>query len=186
MDYQTVYKHLAAHYDINQLKTFERAYKFAESAHSGQVRKSGDPYTTHALAVADYLGNHLHMDMNTVVAGLLHDIDYEETNDKPEEHSLIGSAMLSKLGLPEEIVRAVKVHNERHGLPREFLLDKVLYAADPLSGLITAVAFVYPDRKLSSVKVSSVIKRFLKERQKEIGLTAKEINDKSIKSFIKI
>ncbi|OGZ15733.1 MAG: hypothetical protein A3G11_01535 [Candidatus Lloydbacteria bacterium RIFCSPLOWO2_12_FULL_51_9] len=74
MDYQTVYKHLAAHYDINQLKTFERAYKFAESAHSGQVRKSGDPYTTHALAVADYLGNHLHMDMNTVVAGLLHDI----------------------------------------------------------------------------------------------------------------
>ncbi|MDP3993930.1 MAG: RelA/SpoT family protein [Candidatus Doudnabacteria bacterium] len=74
MTYETVTKNLAKHYDANQLKAFARAYEFSAKAHEGQTRKSGDPYITHALAVADYLGNHLRMDMNTVIAGLLHDI----------------------------------------------------------------------------------------------------------------
>src|SRR3989338_2215398 len=74
MTYETVTKNLARHYDANQLKAFARAYEFSEKAHEGQTRKSGDPYVTHALAVADYLGNHLRMDMHTVIAGLLHDI----------------------------------------------------------------------------------------------------------------
>jgi guanosine-3',5'-bis(diphosphate) 3'-pyrophosphohydrolase len=74
MEYQTVYDNLKLHYKSEQLKLFERAYEFAAKAHAGQTRKSGEPYITHCLAVADYLGNHLHMDVNTVAAGLLHDI----------------------------------------------------------------------------------------------------------------
>lgn len=50
------------------------------------------------------------------LAGLLHDIDYDETKDDPRKHSLIGAEILEKLGLPAEVVYAVKVHNEAHGL----------------------------------------------------------------------
>ncbi len=94
------------------------------------------------------------------LTGLLHDIDYEQTADDPASHSLVGAEMLEKMGLDEEVTHAVKVHNEMHGIPRESLLDKALYAADPLSGLITAVAMVMPSKKLEDVKVSSIKKKF--------------------------
>ncbi len=49
-----------------------RAYAFAEKAHTGQKRKSGEPYFNHALATAEILQS-WHMDEATVAAGLLHD-----------------------------------------------------------------------------------------------------------------
>ena len=58
------------------------------------------------------------------LAGLLHDIDYDQTKDDPAAHSLVGASMLEELGFAEEIVYAVKVHNEYHGLSRESLMDK--------------------------------------------------------------
>ncbi len=94
------------------------------------------------------------------LAGLLHDIDYDQTADNPEQHSVIGAGILAKHGLPEDVVYAVKVHNERHGFPRLSLLDKVLYAADPLSGLIVAAALIHPDKKLASISAESVMRRF--------------------------
>ena len=50
----------------------ERAYAVAERAHRGQTRKSGDPYITHPLAVANILAE-LGMDTTTLIAALLHD-----------------------------------------------------------------------------------------------------------------
>jgi predicted hydrolase (HD superfamily) len=50
-----------------------------------------------------------------------------------------------------------------------------IYCADSLTGLITAVAFVYPDRKLAAVKVSSVLKRFLKEPKFAAGTRRDEV-----------
>jgi hypothetical protein len=50
------------------------------------------------------------------LAGLLHDIDYEETKDNPQEHSLVGAEMLEKLNVDKEIIGAVKTHNEIHGI----------------------------------------------------------------------
>ncbi len=94
------------------------------------------------------------------LAGLLHDIDYDRTKDDPEKHSLIGAEILQEKGLPEELVYAVKVHNEIHGLPRKSLLDKALYATDPLTGLIVAGALIKPEKKLEAVKVKSLMKRF--------------------------
>ena len=94
------------------------------------------------------------------LAGLLHDIDYEETKDDPARHSLVGGEILTKIGLPAELVQAVKCHNEYHGLARDTLLEKALYAADPLSGLIVAGALIRPEKKLEVVEASSLLKRF--------------------------
>ncbi|GFR36599.1 HDIG domain-containing metalloprotein [Thermobrachium celere] len=98
-----------------------------------------------------------------MLCGLLHDIDYEETMDAPEKHSIVGAEILKNLGLDEDIVYAVKVHNEIHGFERKSLMDKALWAADPLSGLITACALVMPDKKLENVTTESVIKKMKKK-----------------------
>ena len=94
------------------------------------------------------------------LAGLLHDIDYEETKEDPAKHSIVGSEMLEKMGLPAELVYAVKVHNDYHGFPRENNIDKALFCIDPLTGLITAAALVRPDKKIASVKTKSIKKKF--------------------------
>lgn len=94
------------------------------------------------------------------LAGLLHDIDYEETADDPERHSRVGARMLRKKGLNEDIVYAVKVHNHEHGLPRKNLMDKALYATDPLTGLIVAAALIHPDKELAALDTEFVMNRY--------------------------
>ncbi len=56
-----------------QRQTIERAYYFAEQAHEGQYRRSGDPYIVHPLAVSKILAE-MHMDSQSVQAALLHDV----------------------------------------------------------------------------------------------------------------
>ena len=55
-----------------QVQLVKRAYFFAEQAHYGQVRRSGEPYVTHPLAVAGVLAG-MHMDHQSLMAALLHD-----------------------------------------------------------------------------------------------------------------
>ncbi|MDI6631127.1 MAG: HDIG domain-containing metalloprotein [Bacillota bacterium] len=94
------------------------------------------------------------------LAGLLHDIDYEWTKGDPARHGIEGAILLERLGLPETVVQAVRMHNDRHGLPRETLLDKALYAVDPVTGLITAAALIRPDKSLAAVNVPFLLNRF--------------------------
>lgn len=93
------------------------------------------------------------------LCGLLHDIDYQETETSPEKHGLIGEQILKDLGYKEELVYAVKVHNEVLGFPRLSVLDNALWSADPVTGLITACALVLPDKKLEGVTVETVKKK---------------------------
>lgn len=122
----------------------------------------------HMLAVEAImrgLASYFHEDADKWgIAGLVHDIDYAETKDKPSLHSIVGSEELHLMGLPEEICYAVRVHNGTHGLPRKSMLDKALYAADPLSGLIVACALIQPDKKLASVDTDFVMARFREKR----------------------
>lgn len=94
------------------------------------------------------------------LAGLLHDIDYDETAKDPERHSMIGADQLAELGVAADIVYAVRVHNEAHGLPRLTLLDKALHASDPLTGLITSAALIRPEKMLCAIDAEFVMKRF--------------------------
>jgi len=95
------------------------------------------------------------------LTGLVHDIDYDQTATDFQQHSLLGADMLTQHGgFNEELIYAVKVHNDAHGLPRISLLDKALFAADPVSGLIVACALIHPDKRLAPLTPEFVIKRF--------------------------
>jgi len=94
------------------------------------------------------------------LAGLLHDIDYEETKNDPQKHSLIGAEMLEKLGLDKEICAAVKTHNERHGIAPESKMAKALFCVDPLTGLIVAAVLVLPTKKIVDLTAENVLNRF--------------------------
>lgn len=92
------------------------------------------------------------------LCGLVHDIDYDQTSDSPEEHGLIGAEILGECGFSLEILQAVKAHAGQS--QRESLMDKALYASDPLTGLIVASALIHPDKKLKSIDASFVNNRF--------------------------
>ena len=64
---------LRTYLDSEQTATVNRAYYFAEQAHYGQCRRSGEPYVTHPLAVAGILAE-MHMDHQSLVAAMLHDV----------------------------------------------------------------------------------------------------------------
>ena len=59
--------------DAVQLDAIQRAYDFAAQCHHGQMRLSGDPYIVHPLAAATILAD-LHLDPDTIMAALLHDV----------------------------------------------------------------------------------------------------------------
>src|SRR6188508_2704825 len=65
------------------LKQLESAYHFSKAAHEGQYRKSGEPYISHPLAVADILAQ-WHMDPQALTAALLHDVTEDTEVTKTE------------------------------------------------------------------------------------------------------
>lgn len=98
------------------------------------------------------------------LAGLLHDLDVELTHADLSVHGLRSVELLTEKGYPPELVEAVKMHNENaHGQKRTERFHKALAASETITGLIVATTLVYPDKKLASVKPSSVVKR-MKEK----------------------
>jgi putative nucleotidyltransferase with HDIG domain len=91
------------------------------------------------------------------LAGLLHDLDYAETGEDPARHGLVTAELLDGK-VDDEILHAILAHAEK--APRESLMDKALYAADPTTGFIVAAALVRPDRSLANVEVRSLLKRW--------------------------
>lgn len=63
---------IKAYYPNADLAFIRKAYEFSEKAHSGQIRRSGEPYISHPLGVAAILAE-LHLDLATIATGLLHD-----------------------------------------------------------------------------------------------------------------
>lgn len=94
------------------------------------------------------------------LTGLLHDIDVELTGGDMNAHSRLGADIAVELGAGKAMAHAILSHNEAHGIPLETKLDKALFCADPLTGLITAAALVRPDKKLAGLEAKSVIKKF--------------------------
>jgi putative nucleotidyltransferase with HDIG domain len=107
------------------------------------------------------------------IAGLLHDVDYEE-HPTIEEHGKVGAEWLSGLGYPPEIVHAVVAHNDYHGIPRDDLLSRVVFACDELTGMITATALVRPTKSVLGLEPASVRKK-MKDKAFARGVNREDI-----------
>ncbi len=125
------------------------------------------------------------------LTGLLHDIDYEKVKDDLSRHSLVGAKILEDLGIDKDICQAVKVHNEAHGIPPQTLIEKALFVADPLTGLIVAAALVLPSKKLNDLTPENVLNRFKEKAfargaNREIIKKCEELLGLKLEEFVKI
>lgn len=94
------------------------------------------------------------------VVGLLHDADYELIEKDPTKHTLVTAEKLEALGVSERIIQAIKAHHYGIKPTRDNILESGVYAVDEMSGLITACALVQPEKKLATVELASVLKKF--------------------------
>lgn len=95
--------------------------------------------------------------------GILHDGDYEVTKDDWSKHTLLMIDWLKDMGEEDlELIRALQSHNSaRTGFPGpDGLMEWSLACCDELTGFIVAVALVRPDKKLATVDVDSILKKF--------------------------
>ncbi|MGQ9663107.1 MAG: HDIG domain-containing metalloprotein [Kiritimatiellia bacterium] len=115
------------------------------------------------------------------LAGLLHDVDVELTGGDLKRHGQEAVRILEAQGVDPEVVDAIRMHNEEaHGEKRSKLFHHALAAGETITGLIVATALVYPDKKLASVKSSSIVKR-MKEKA-----FARSVNRDTIRECEKI
>ncbi|MDR0316354.1 MAG: hydrolase [Treponema sp.] len=94
------------------------------------------------------------------IVGLLHDIDFEQF---PDQHCIKAPELLRSGGASEELIHAVCCHG--YGMTPvdarpEHLMEKILYAADELTGLIWAVAIIRPSKSVMDMEIKSVKKKF--------------------------
>ena len=124
--------------------------------------------------------------------GLLHDVDFEKW---PEEHCKKAPELLAEIGCSEELIHAVCSHG--YGLCCDVEptheMEKVLFAADELTGLIGAAARMRPSKSVSDMEVSSLKKKFkdkkfaagcsrdvIREGAERLGWTLEDLMEKTI------
>ena len=155
----------------------------------------------HALTVeavmrwyAENLGHGDEADFWATV-GLLHDVDFEQW---PEEHCKKAPELLSEIGCGEDFIHAVCSHG--YGLcsdvePTEEM-EKVLFAADELTGLIGAAALMRPSKSCQDMEVISLKKKFkdkkfaagcsrdvIREGAERLGWPLEELMDKTLQAM---
>jgi len=96
------------------------------------------------------------------LAGLVHDIDFEETAEDPERHGLVSAEILRGMGVADDVIHAVKAHGDQ--VACETLMDRAIVAADPVTGLVVAAALMHPSKKLVEVDVPFIMRRFGEKR----------------------
>ncbi len=128
------------------------------------------------LASQQQLGSNEPIKEDWLLAGLIHDIDYggEFKNDHP--FKLKEALQKCQLEISPVVEKIIRAHAASHfKITPSNKAEWAIYCADSLTGLIMAVAFVYPSRKLADVKISSVIKRFLKQPNFAAGTRRNEV-----------
>ncbi len=112
------------------------------------------------------------------IAGLLHDLDWEQTSDNFSQHGVRTLEILSEEGfeIEDEMAHAITAHNEEYtAVKRESDLDYALAAGESITGLIYAYALMRPE-KLSGMKASSLNKKF-KNKQFAAPVSREFISD---------
>lgn len=126
------------------------------------------------------------------MAGLLHDIDFEMY---PEQHCIKAPELLREAGAEEELIHAICSHGYDIAcdVKPEHEMEKVLFAADELTGLVGAAARMRPSRSVMDMEVSSLKKKFkdkkfaagcsrdvIREGAENLGWTLEELMEKTI------
>ena len=129
------------------------------------------------------------------VVCILHDIDFERW---PEEHCVKCQSLMKEHDLDERLIRAVASHGYPHhvDIAPEHQMEKVLYAADELTGLIGAAALMRPSRSVQDMELKSLKKKFkdkkfaagcsrdvIKEGADMLGWELDELMDKTLKAM---
>ena len=126
------------------------------------------------------------------LCGLLHDVDFEKY---PEEHCKKAPELLAEIQASDEMVHAICSH--AYGMTSDVepvhQMEKVLFAADELTGLIGAAARMRPSKSVMDMELSSLKKKFkdkkfaagcsrdtIKEGAERLGWTLDELLDKTI------
>jgi len=110
------------------------------------------------------------------IAGLVHDIDY--SGDTKSQHPNLTRQVLKKynLTITDTVDSIVKSHApELTGIKPVTKAQWSIFCADSLTGLIVATALIYPTKKLSEVKLSSILKRFHHEPRFAAGTRRDEV-----------
>jgi len=107
--------------DISQLQS---AYQFSETAHQGQFRKSGEPYISHPLAVANILAQ-WHLDSQALTAALLHDVMEDTSVTKTEISRNFGKPVAE---LVDGVSKLDKIEFESHAEAQAENFRKMLLA----------------------------------------------------------
>ena len=128
-----------------------------------------------------------------MMAGLLHDGDYCESVP-PERQGIQVTEWAKEKGyeIPEDVAHAMAAHNwSNTKVEPESKMDWAIFCADSLTGLIVACVLVYPDKKLASISVDSVLKKFSSKsfaagtRREDIALCEEKLEIK-LPDFIQI
>ena len=126
------------------------------------------------------------------MAGLLHDVDFEQY---PDQHCKKAPELLAEVNASPELVHAICSHG--YGLcsdvEPEHLMEKVMFTADELTGLIGAAARMRPSKSVMDMELSSLKKKFkdkkfaagcsrdvIKDGAEKLGWTLDEVLDKTI------
>ena len=97
------------------------------------------------------------------IVGLLHDLDWEEHDDDPMNHTIYAAKDIEAAGGSAELVHAIQTHNSdfNTALPKpELMMEKILFATEELTGLIGAAVAMRPSHSVMDFNVKSLKKKF--------------------------
>ncbi len=126
-----------------------------EFTKSEQLRKHGIAVEAAMRAYARKYGED---EEPWAIVGLLHDFDYE-IHPTEEQHPEEGAKILRERGWPEPIIHAIRCHAPYTHLTRETMMDRAIFGVDELTGFITAVALVRPNKSIHEVDAQAVRKK---------------------------
>lgn len=101
------------------------------------------------------------------IVGLLHDLDWEEHDDDPMNHTIYAAKAIEAAGGSAELIRSIQTHTSDFNaeLPKpELMMEKILFATEELTGLIGAAVVMRPSKSVMDFNVKSLKKKFKDKR----------------------
>lgn len=156
-----------------------------EEAHNILVKYlSKESLQQHCLAtalimekIAEKMGTN---EQEYYIAGYLHDVDLELVGSDLKDHALKGVEILQQYDIPENILKAILAHNKHKELESD--IEKALWIADPVNGLVIASALMRPDKSISNLMLKSLKKKY-KTKSFAAGVSREQIEDCQLLDF---